>query len=128
MLGKLICSICSPVGVARAFCRLSLVRQEVEADVPHALQVHLGLAWHTKLSYLVGIGMRNALAQVPKPMYVESLAGFSIGNEKEGNGNGKVPLTKALGMVPATCVCMCLCVCGAYLLNHLRRVPLAQVT
>lgn len=33
--------------------------QEMLPDVLHALQVR---PWHTKLSYLVGIGMRNALA------------------------------------------------------------------
>lgn len=61
------CSICCQcrVGVAGRQATSYLRRphgQEVEADVPHALQVLLGLARHTKLSYLVGIGMRNALA------------------------------------------------------------------
>lgn len=84
--------------------------QEVEADVPHAVQVHLGLARHTKLSYLVGIGMRNALAQVPKPTKSVS----------PGSLSGRLWVW--------VCVWCGLPVCGAYLLNHLSRVPLAQVT
>lgn len=84
--------------------------QEVEADVPHAVQVHLGLARHTKLSYLVGIGMRNALAQEPKP--TKSVSPGSL------SGRLWVWVWLWCGLP----------VCGAYLLNHLSRVPLAQVT